>query len=54
MFNIQFVDFYLDVYVPDLSDTIRKICEILEFVLYHFASRLCDVTDVPESAVYIY
>jgi len=54
MFNIQFVDFYLDVYVLDLSGTIRKRHEILMFVLYHIVSRLGDVPYVPESAVYIY
>ena len=43
MFNIQFVDFYLDVYVLDLSGTIRKRHEILMFVLYHIVSCLDDV-----------
>ena len=47
------MDIYLDVYVPDLSGTIRKWREVLMFVLYHIVSRLGDVTDVPESAVYI-
>jgi hypothetical protein len=48
------VDFCLDVYLLGLSGTVRKRREILKFVLYHFVSRLCDVTGVPESAVYFY